>query len=201
MKESPDLYSIYKVKLNLSRHGIEDSSYTHILSFYAGVGFTRFSPSSSSIFFSSPHRQSIANMELTKFLNLMLIAGSAFASPYANRHFRREEDTCQIKLATSNGGRKIAIVLDSSGSMSWNDPSNLRIIAGKSLNSQLVPASAASGNIKADLVTVVDFDDEAQVIYPLGDPAGADSSFDTIDSDGGTWIAGSVLPRSSFEHL
>ena len=129
-------------------------------------------------------------MELTKFLSLILAAGSAFASPYTNSHFRRQDTgTCQIQLATSNGGRKIAIVLDSSGSMSWNDPDNLRIIAGKSLNSQLVTASAATGNLKADLVTVVDFDDEATVIYPLGDPAGADSSFDTIDSDGGTWIA------------
>ena len=83
---------------------------------------------------------------------------------------------------TSNGGRKIAIVVDSSGSNVDTDPSDLRIVAAKNLNGLLVPNS--------DQVTVIDFDSYAAVIYPLGDPASA--SFDGINSIGGTNIASGV---------
>jgi hypothetical protein len=76
--------------------------------------------------------------------------------------------------------------------MSSNDPENLRISAGKALNNQLVPSSGATGGKSADLVTVVDFDSTAKVIYSLGDPAGAGSSFDSIDSSGGTSISDGV---------
>lgn len=129
-------------------------------------------------------------------LNLLLAATTTLASRYPKREgglfFRRDTGTCNIQLATSNGGRKVAIVIDSSGSMSVTDPYDLRITAGKALNNQLVSAAAATGGKKADLVTVVDFDDVATVIYPLGDPAGADSSFDQIDSSGGTFIADGI---------
>lgn len=43
-------------------------------------------------------------------------------------------------------------------------------------------------NIQVSL-TQSSFDSSATVIYPLGDPAKADSSFSEIDSSGGTWIA------------
>lgn len=45
------------------------------------------------------------------------------------------------------------------------------------------------------LANLSSFDDTARVIYPLGDPAGADSSFDEIDSSGGTYIAEYVHPQ------
>ncbi|KAH8679497.1 hypothetical protein BGZ61DRAFT_359255 [Ilyonectria robusta] len=76
--------------------------------------------------------------------------------------------------------------------MEGNDPDNLRVTAGTALNGQLVSSAEASGGKSADLVTVVDFDSSATVIYPLGDPAKADSSFSEIDSSGGTWIADGV---------
>jgi hypothetical protein len=60
---------------------------------------------------------------------------------------------------------------------------DLRITAGKSLAASLVTAGGSP-----DQVTVVDFDSSAAVIYPLGSPAGAGPSFDTIDSSGGTSI-------------
>ena len=88
---------------------------------------------------------------------------------------------------TSSGGRKIGLVIDSSGSNSYNDPFDLRIAAAKELNSLLVTKTQAGPSGQSDLVTVIDFDDEARVIYPLGDPAHA--SFDGIDSLGGTYIA------------
>ncbi len=39
---------------------------------------------------------------------------------------------------------------------------------------------------------MIDFDDAAYLDYPLGDPGNADSSFDKIDADGGTFIAEGV---------
>ncbi|RYO90731.1 hypothetical protein DL766_005613 [Monosporascus sp. MC13-8B] len=132
-------------------------------------------------------------MKFHGLLGAALAVTPALGSPYRNGLFTRQDSgECQIKLPPTNGGRKVAIVLDSSGSMDFNDPNDLRIIAGKSLNKQLITGSGATGNMKSDLVTVVDFDDEARVIYPLGDPAGADGVFDSIDSFGGTWIADGV---------
>ncbi|KAI9682695.1 MAG: hypothetical protein M1829_006682 [Trizodia sp. TS-e1964] len=90
------------------------------------------------------------------------------------------------------GGRKISIAIDSSGSMVDTDPQNLRINASRSLIESLVSSSSADANNKADLVSVIDFDDIAKVIYPLGDPSGASSVLSEIDSSGGTYIADGV---------
>lgn len=89
-------------------------------------------------------------------------------------------DPCVGQVGTS-ADRKIAIVIDSSGSNDWNDPLNLRSAAGKAIVANLVGT---------DQVAVVDFDDYATVVSPLGPPAAA--SFDTIDNYGGTYIAGGV---------
>lgn len=91
-------------------------------------------------------------MKLTTAFNLILAASPAIASFYP----KRDTGTCNIQLATSNGGRKVAIVIDSSGSMSSTDPYDLRITAGKALNKQLVSSAGATGGKKADLVTVVE---------------------------------------------
>lgn len=95
---------------------------------------------------------------------------------------RDEPDDCQ--------GRKIALVIDSSGSNLETDPSNLRIAAAKEFNKNLITSAAAGAEGKPDLVTVIDFDTSARVVYPLGDPASA--TFDGIDSSGGTNIASGV---------
>ncbi|KAK0668785.1 hypothetical protein QBC41DRAFT_337333 [Cercophora samala] len=85
-------------------------------------------------------------------------------------------------------GRKVAIVVDSSGSNDWTDPNNLRIAAARAINEELISqAEATDSNTKPDLVTVVDFDEQARIVYPLGDPASA--HFTGIDSSGGTNIA------------
>lgn len=94
---------------------------------------------------------------------------------------------CSGSVATSNGGRKIGIVIDSSGSMVDTDPSNLRIPAGEAINAALITSASAGAGTQPDKVTVVDFDDSVRIVYPLGDPASA--SFDGIDSSGGTYIA------------
>lgn len=87
-------------------------------------------------------------------------------------------------------GRKIALVIDSSGSNQDTDPSNLRIAAAQEFDATLVTAASVGPDNFPDKVTVIDFDTSARVVYPLGDPASA--SFDGIDSDGGTFIAGGV---------
>jgi Mg-chelatase subunit ChlD len=97
------------------------------------------------------------------------------------------QTSCSGSVGTSTGGRKIGIVIDSSGSMAETDPDNLRIVAGKAIASSLITKAAAGPNGHPDLVTVIDFDDSVRVVYPLGDPASV--SFAGIDSSGGTYIA------------
>lgn len=89
-------------------------------------------------------------------------------------------------------GRKIGIVVDSSSSNTETDPGNLRISAAFAFNHQLISVAEAGSDGRSDLVTVIDFDDSARVIYPLGDPAGAATVFSSIDSYGGTFIAGGL---------
>jgi Mg-chelatase subunit ChlD len=107
---------------------------------------------------------------------------------------RTTDLTCtDLRVKSNDGDRKIAIVIDSSGSMSSSDPYDLRIAAGRSLNDFLITSKEATGTKKADLVTVIDFDDVATLDYPLGDPGpAANSSFSNIDAFGGTYIAGGV---------
>lgn len=83
-------------------------------------------------------------------------------------------------------------MIDSSASNLDTDPNDLRIAAGRTLNSALITAAGAVNGKQPDLVTVVDFDSSAAVYYPLGDPSGAGPSFDLIDSSGGTDIADGV---------
>ena len=105
----------------------------------------------------------------------------------------RGQPTCKNLQANSNNGdRKIGIVIDSSGSMADTDPENLRLVAGRAVNDWLITSKEASGSKKEDLVTVVSFDDAATLLYPLGDPSGADGVFSQIGALGGTFIAGGV---------
>lgn len=85
----------------------------------------------------------------------------------------------------------VAFSIDSSGSMSWNDPSNVRLTATKAVIDQLAAASAT------DRVAVVDFDDSARLLAALTllDPAGVTAlkaAVDRIDASGGTNIAAGV---------
>jgi hypothetical protein len=87
-------------------------------------------------------------------------------------------------------GRAFAVVIDSSGSNQDTDPSNLRITAGQQFVASLVSANDDTAKRPADRVAVIDFDDSARVVYPMGDPASV--SFAGIDSYGGTSIANGV---------
>ena len=120
---------------------------------------------------------------------LLSLALLTVANPLVSRGLEK----CKTLSAKSNdGGRKIAIVIDESGSMETSDPYNLRIQAGKAVNDWLISSSEAKGGKSADLVTVIGFDDSPRLLYPLGDPSGADKAIDQITILGGTAIYSGV---------
>jgi Mg-chelatase subunit ChlD len=100
------------------------------------------------------------------------------------------EDTCITVVGTASavGGSSIDIllVLDSSGSLSWNDPSDFREQAAVALINNMNPA--------ADLrIGVIDFDGGCSLVSPLtliGDDNGASAiaAVQAMDQFGGTAI-------------
>jgi len=79
----------------------------------------------------------------------------------------------------------IALVIDSSGSMAWNDPNGLRKAAAKVLVQALTPT---------DRLTVIDFDDYARTIWPLSAVGNSKSAIENtidyyINAQGGTNIS------------
>ena len=86
---------------------------------------------------------------------------------------------------TGNGGLDLVLAIDSSGSMGWNDPSNLRITAGKTLISGLTNG--------LDRASVIDFDSSSTLLQSLTlDLNAASNSLDQIDSSGGTNIGNAI---------
>lgn len=89
------------------------------------------------------------------------------------------------------GGRRgkdivldLTFSMDSSGSMEWNDPHSLRLIAAKNFVDALLPNDRAA---------VVDFDSRARLIQSLTeDKEQVKKAIDKIDSSGGTNIADSI---------
>ena len=77
----------------------------------------------------------------------------------------------------------VALIIDSSGSMSWNDPSDLRKEAAKVFVDTMQ---------ESDQVAIVDFDDGTRVPWHLAlvdnNRPAIKAAIDTIDSDGGTNI-------------
>lgn len=115
--------------------------------------------------------------EEQKMFKFSFILGGLLSLPY----LILAQKSCTGTTATSNSNRKIGIVIDSSGSNADTDPDNLRIAAGKAIVASLLPT---------DLVTVIDFDSSASIVYPLGAPASA--TFAGIDDIGDTYIAAGV---------
>jgi von Willebrand factor type A domain len=131
-------------------------------------------------------------------LLLAFIAPTLAEPPYPRKIFARHDSpSCSAatligKIGSGNGGRKIGFVIDASGSMADNDPDDLRLAASVDLDNILISKSEASGGKVADLVTVVEFDYSATVLYPLGDPAGAVTQINSILPGGGTYIASGI---------
>jgi len=89
-------------------------------------------------------------------------------------------NTCQ--------GRKLGIVIDSSGSNNQTDPRGLRIAAAQAFNASLTSQADMQGAAGTpDQSTVITFSDTARLLSPLDDPSRA--SFAGIGALGGTCIA------------
>jgi hypothetical protein len=107
---------------------------------------------------------------------------------------KRKAPVCTNLRAKSNDGdRKIAIVIDSSSSMELSDPFNLRFEAANQAVDWLIEKSEVSQKQKQDQVTIISFDSDAYLEYPLGDPSSAaKNAVNGIISSGDTYIAGGV---------
>ncbi|KAK0657153.1 hypothetical protein B0T16DRAFT_53178 [Cercophora newfieldiana] len=137
-------------------------------------------------------------MRLVLALLGAVAAAAASATPASGFALmkRDELETCSgLSVASNNGDRKVVIVIDSSGSMSGSDPSDLRLSAGRALNDFLISNAEASGGVKADQVSVVDFSSTALTVFGPGDPGDpkANQAITDISIKGGTFIAGGVL--------
>lgn len=92
-----------------------------------------------------------------------------------------------VRLA--RGSRYMALAVDSSSSMSWNDTNNLRIAAAKTACDNLVSQAAAQAQNKiADKACGVDFDDAIESTFPFSDPPDVKPWLNTVDSIGNTRI-------------
>jgi murein DD-endopeptidase MepM/ murein hydrolase activator NlpD len=92
-----------------------------------------------------------------------------------------------VRLLPAAGAVDVALVIDSSGSMSWNDPSDLRKEAAKVFVDTMQDY---------DQVAIVDFDDDIVVPWHLdqvtSDRSAIKGAIDTIDSNGSTNIGGGL---------
>ncbi|ERF73582.1 hypothetical protein EPUS_07516 [Endocarpon pusillum Z07020] len=130
---------------------------------------------------------------------LLMVSTPACANHYPNRKLIARQNTSPCisddllgRVGASNGGRKIGFVIDASFSMIDNDPNDVRLAASQALNNALVDSSEGSGGKTSDLVTVVDFASYGQLLYPLGDPSGANDVIGSITPRGGTAIGTGV---------
>lgn len=113
--------------------------------------------------------------------------------PRADEGATQPQEVCSdLTVSSNNGNRKVAIVIDSSGSMADNDPTDLRLVAARALNDFLISNSDGGS---PDQVAVIGFDYSAYTVFGPGDPGdpAANKAIDRISSFGGTYIAGGVL--------
>lgn len=129
-------------------------------------------------------------------LAALLLTTSVVAKPPSNPLSKRDatEACTDLTIDSNNGDRKIAIVIDSSGSMLSSDPSNLRLAAARALNDFLVSNGEAGGGRSADQVAVVGFASSSYTVFGPGDPGdpAANTAISKIDASGGTYIASGV---------
>jgi hypothetical protein len=100
-----------------------------------------------------------------------------------------EADVCDdLSVSSNDGNRKVAIVIDESGSMASSDPNRDSLKAAKELDNFLI---ANGEGPKPDKVTLIRFSDSGIVGYSLGDPGSANTAIDKVGSGGGGTYIGS----------
>ena len=109
---------------------------------------------------------------------------AVFYVPNWQAVFSTEDPTGGTGGGGGTAALDVALLLDSSGSMTTYDPQGLRRTAAKRFVDALLPG---------DRVAVVDFDSSARLLQPLTeDFAAAKGAIDRIDSSGGTDIGAAV---------
>lgn len=109
-----------------------------------------------------------------------------------NQTWTAKDNPCRTR--TDGGGSDVvlldlALSIDSSGSMAWNDPQGLRKTAAKNFVDALLPEDRAA---------VIDFDSSARVLQNLTTNKDAvKSAIDRIDDWGGTSISAGVSAANS----
>lgn len=128
----------------------------------------------------------VARTTTTSFSPFVLVDLNGFKAAFADALTQPREGTGgEVRSADSS------LIIDSSGSMTSNDPNNDRLAASKAFIDALVAG---------DQVSVVDFDDSARLIQPLtADFAAAKAAVDMIDSSGGTNIGAGV--QTALDHF
>ncbi len=122
-------------------------------------------------------------------VNHTISATTGHFSTYVIFHIPTWDALFKAKMTTGRGTSDLMFVdmvftIDSSGSMSWNDPAGYRKIAAKNFVGALIPGDRAG---------VVDFDSYASVTRPLtGDFNAVNMSIDSLNADGGTDIGAGV---------
>lgn len=92
--------------------------------------------------------------------------------------------TCDAISSPSARAADVALVVDSSGSMTSTDPTNLRITAAKNFVAKMKVG---------DRTAVIDFDDYAKVLTDFtGDISTLNAAINKIDSSGGTNISDGI---------
>lgn len=91
------------------------------------------------------------------------------------------------------GDRKVGIVIDESNSMQTTDPNNTRIDAAIALDDALISNDEKADGKVPDVVTVIGFHSDPELLFPLGDPKSAIPSIQNISSSKpGTFIGGGI---------
>ncbi len=105
------------------------------------------------------------------------------------------DEICVYGFATAVGGGgelDVIFVMDTSGSMGWNDPSEYRKIGAKALIDVLPEGTQVA-------IAVEDFDSWATVVLPFTDDhAAAKAAIDALDAAGGTDIGYALEVANSY---
>lgn len=124
-----------------------------------------------------------------KVAGKVISAETSHFSKYILLNKTEYDKVWQYKFLTSEGeeqysGMDIAFVIDSSGSMLDNDPSNTRISVTRQFISKLT---------ESDLGAIIDFDSSARVLSSFtADKAALSSAAGKIDSNGGTSLTSGI---------
>ncbi|MDI9437326.1 MAG: VWA domain-containing protein, partial [Euryarchaeota archaeon] len=121
------------------------------------------------------------------FLVGVIICGSVSAADLTvnKTAVKTGPDTATVTIvvngssSTTSASADVVFAIDSSGSMGWNDPSNLRLIAANNFIDKM--------NASRDQVGAVDWDSSVQGTQPLtSDFALVKTFINAIDASGGT---------------